>query len=126
MGNYDVITSGYVSMDHIVKIKSPSKIGFTSLVTNKTNSKIYYGGCSVNIAYALCKLGLKSMPILRVGEDYEELGFKKFLEEGNVPIEGIQKLKMKQHLLVIYYRIIIMIILQYFIQEQWMENIQRI
>ncbi|EES47743.1 PfkB family carbohydrate kinase [Clostridium botulinum] len=93
MGNYDVITSGYVSMDHIIKIKSPAEVGFTSLVTNKTNSKIYYGGCSVNIAYALCKLGLKSMPILRVGEDYEELGFKKFLEEGNVPIEGITKIK---------------------------------
>ena len=67
----DVLTSGYVSMDHIIKIATPAKVGFTSLVTNKSNSKIFYGGCSVNIAYALCRLGMKAMPVLRVGGDYE-------------------------------------------------------
>ena len=30
----DVLTSGYVSMDHIIKIATPAKVGFTSLVTN--------------------------------------------------------------------------------------------
>lgn len=63
----DVLTSGYVSMDHIIRIATPAKVGFTSLVTNKSNSKIFYGGCSVNIAYALCRLGMKAMPVLRVG-----------------------------------------------------------
>ena len=28
----DVLTSGYVSMDHIIKIDTPAKVGFTSLV----------------------------------------------------------------------------------------------
>ena len=79
----DFLTSGYVSMDHMVKIKSPARIGFTSLIANKTNMDIYYGGCSVNIAYALCRLGLSAMPILRVGDDYETNGFKAFLENGN-------------------------------------------
>lgn len=89
MNQFDVIINGYVSMDHIIKINTPAKVGFTSLVTNKTNAKIYYGGCSVNIAAALCKLGLKAMPILRVGEDYESNGFKHFLIDGNVPMDGI-------------------------------------
>lgn len=88
----DVLTSGYVSMDHIIKIATPAKVGFTSLVTNKSNSKIFYGGCSVNIAYALCRLGMKAMPVLRVGGDYESNGFKKFLEEGNVPQDGITQI----------------------------------
>ena len=48
----DVLTSGYVSMDHIIKIATPAKVGFTSLVTNKSNSKIFYGGCK----YCLCTL----------------------------------------------------------------------
>ena len=26
----DVLTSGYVSMDHIIKIDTPAKVGFTS------------------------------------------------------------------------------------------------
>lgn len=86
---YDVLTSGYVSMDHIVKIKSPAQIGFTSLIENKSNTKVYPGGCSVNIAYALCKLGLRAMPVLRVGDDYEQTGFRAFLEQGNVPTDAI-------------------------------------
>ena len=50
----DVLASGYVSMDHIIRIASPARIGFTSLVQNQSNVDINYGGCSVNIAYALC------------------------------------------------------------------------
>ena len=85
----DVLTSGYVSMDHIIKIASPAKVGFTSLVTNKSNARIFYGGCSVNISYALSKLGMVSLPVLRVGGDWEENGFRAFLEEGGVPLDGI-------------------------------------
>ncbi len=89
MKKYDLITSGYVSMDHMLKIKTPAAVGFTSLIENKTNSEIYYGGCSVNIAYALCRLGMKAMPVLRVGEDYRKIGFEAFLRDGGVPTEGI-------------------------------------
>ena len=37
---YDVLTSGYVSMDHIIKIAEPARVGFTSIVTNADNTKI--------------------------------------------------------------------------------------
>lgn len=87
--HYDVLTSGYVSLDHMLKIKSPAKIGYTSLIANQSNAKAYYGGCSVNIAYALCRLGLSAMPILRMGKDYESSGFRQFLEEGNVPTNAV-------------------------------------
>ena len=33
---YDVITSGYVSMDRIIKLKTPARVGFTSLVDRKS------------------------------------------------------------------------------------------
>lgn len=89
--HYDFLTSGYVSMDHMVKIKSPARIGFTSLIANKTNMDIYYGGCSVNIAYALCRLGLTAMPIIRVGDDYEQNGFQDFLKRGGVPTEAVTR-----------------------------------
>lgn len=85
---YDVLTSGYVSMDRIIRIATPARIGYTSLVTNADNTKIQYGGCSVNIAAALCRLGRRAMPVLRVGEDWEEIGFKHFLEEAGVPLEA--------------------------------------
>ena len=88
----DVLTSGYVSMDHIIKINTPAKVGFTSIVSNRSNTEIFYGGCSVNIAYGLSKLGVKAAPVLRVGGDYKSNGFKKFLEDGNVPLDGITEL----------------------------------
>lgn len=87
--HYDVLTSGYVSMDHIVKIKTPAVVGFTSLIKNKTNSEIYYGGCGVNIACALARLGKSAMPMIRVGEDYEKIGFKKFLEDNHIHTDAI-------------------------------------
>ena len=85
----DVLVSGYVSMDHIIRVASPVKAGFTSLVTNPSNAQIFYGGCSVNIAYGLCRLGMNALPILRVGDDFTSNGFKQFLQEGNVFLAGI-------------------------------------
>ncbi len=86
---YDAVISGYVSMDHIIKIASPAQTGHTSIVTNADNGKIYYGGCSVNIAVSLCRLNMRAMPILRVGKDYESNGFKQFLEKSRVPLDGV-------------------------------------
>lgn len=90
---YDVMTSGYVSMDRIIKIASPAKIGYTSLVTNADNTQIQYGGCGVNVAAALCKLGHVAMPVLRVGGDWERIGFKQFLEESGVPLDATSVLE---------------------------------
>ena len=84
----DVLTSGYVSMDHIVKISSPARVGFTSLISNDTCATTYFGGCHVNIAYALCRLGASAMPVLRVGRDWEQNGFRAFLEEAHVPLDA--------------------------------------
>ncbi|WP_455139081.1 carbohydrate kinase family protein [Thermophilibacter sp.] len=83
-----VLTSGYVSMDHIVKIKSPARVGHTSLIDNSTCATVFYGGCHVNIAYALCRLGVSAMPILRVGPDWETNGFRAFLEGAGVPLDA--------------------------------------
>lgn len=85
----EVLTSGYVSMDHIIKLKTPAKVGFTSIVENQSSAEIFYGGCSVNIAYELCKLGIDAMPLIRVGKDYKSTGFKSFLEEAKVPTHGV-------------------------------------
>ena len=85
----EVLTSGYVSMDPIIKLKTPAKVGFTSIVENQSSAEIFYGGCSVNIAYELCKLGIDAMPLIRVGKDYESTRFKSFLEDANVPTHGV-------------------------------------
>ncbi|MCF0230506.1 MAG: carbohydrate kinase family protein, partial [Parasporobacterium sp.] len=55
---YDVLTSGYVSMDQMVKIQTPARVGYTSIITNKTNMQINYGGCGTNIACNMSRLGM--------------------------------------------------------------------
>jgi len=90
MKKYDVLTSGYVSMDRIIKVLSPLKVGFTTLVENSDNAKIYYGGCSVNIAYELARLGLSAAPYVRVGRDYKDIGFYDFLKGGGVCMDAIE------------------------------------
>lgn len=80
-----MITSGYVSIDRIIKTKTPVRYGYTSIVENSDNSKIYYGGCPTNIAYLDAKLGLTVLPIIRLGAvDYQETGFYEYLENAGV------------------------------------------
>ncbi|MDD3338258.1 MAG: PfkB family carbohydrate kinase [Lachnospiraceae bacterium] len=90
---YDVVGSGYVSMDHMIKISSPAQVGYTSIVTNADNGEIYYGGCAVNVCAALGKLGFRAAPILRVGYDFESNGFKSFLETSNVCLDGVSRIE---------------------------------
>ena len=89
MKSIDLVASGYCSLDHIIKIKSKAKVGQTSIVTNKDNRKIYYGGCNVNVAYALAKLNKNAMPIIRVGDDYKSTEFKAYLEASGINLDGI-------------------------------------
>ncbi|MDD6347959.1 MAG: PfkB family carbohydrate kinase [Lachnospiraceae bacterium] len=93
--SYDVLINGYVSMDHILKIETPARVGFTSIIANADNIKANYGGCGPNIAVSLCKLGKNAMPIMRVGPDWESNGFKAYLEENHVPLDGTKVLEQE-------------------------------
>lgn len=88
-----VIASGYVSLDRVILIDNELKCGHTSIINNHDNSKIFYGGCPVNITYSLNKLGVDAFPLLRVGDDYESSGFKNFLEVSNISLDGINEIK---------------------------------
>lgn len=75
-------------MDHMLKIKTPARVGFTSIIENASSGQVFYGGCSVNIAYGLCQLGHLATPVLRVGPDWEDNGFRDFLVAGGVPLDA--------------------------------------
>lgn len=89
----DLIAVGYPSLDRIIKMDETPKLGRTSIIQNPDNSKIYYGGCNVNIAYLGSKLGLRTLPMMRVGVDFESSGFKKFLADTDICFEGIYKME---------------------------------
>lgn len=89
----DFIISGYNSFDHMITLKSDILVGKTSLVKNATCLKAHWGGCSVNVAVALQRLGLKAAPILRVGDDFETSGFREFLLTEGISLETISSVE---------------------------------
>jgi len=89
MKKYDVICSGYISLDQIIRIDQPTQVGKTSLVTNANHRQLYYGGCHLNVAYALSRLNKIALPILRVGDDYQTTGLKAYLEQSTIALDGL-------------------------------------
>jgi nucleoside kinase len=89
---FDLVVSGYCSMDRIIRIEQPVRTGHTSIITNPNSNTVTYGGCSVNVSVLLGMLGHQALPILRVGDDYETIGFKDFLKRHNVPRDAIKKI----------------------------------
>lgn len=90
---YDIVTSGYISMDRIIKVENSIKVGYTSIISNSNNTKVYYGGCPINISYLIAKMGLRALPIIRVGEDKDTTGFINYLEAANVNMDAIEVIK---------------------------------
>lgn len=90
MTRAQVIISGYASLDRIIDIDNPLRSGCTSLIRNEDNSTICFGGCSVNTAYGLAKLGVCATPCIRVGDDPEGLAFQEFLVSAGVSTEAVR------------------------------------
>lgn len=90
---YDVITSGYVSVDRIIRVENPLKVGYTSIISNRDNAKTYFGGCPINIAFILGKMGLNILPLVRVGEDPDSEAFIQHLKSANVALDAIKVIR---------------------------------
>lgn len=90
---YDIVTSGYISMDRIIKVERPLCPGYTSIITNLDNTRVYYGGCPINISYLLAKMGLSALPIIRVGEDRDTKEFIKYLKAAGVKLDAVDVIK---------------------------------
>ena len=89
---YNLIGSGYVSMDNLIKIGSPAEVGRTSIVSNADNRQVYFGGCAANICCLLTVLGSRALPIIRVGGDWIDTGYRDFLEGLGVPLDAVREI----------------------------------
>ncbi len=90
---YVIVTSGYISMDRIIKVESPLNPGYTSIISNSDNTRVYYGGCPINISYLMAKMGLSALPVIRVGEDRDTEGFIKYLRTAGVKLDAVDVIK---------------------------------
>lgn len=90
-----VLTTGYPSMDRIVKLDKSPRVGHTSIVLNQESNDIFYGGCALNISVILGKLNVSNAPIIRVGKDYDEIKLGEYLEKHNIDQSGIMRVDDK-------------------------------
>lgn len=86
---YQIIGSGYASIDHLIKIDRPARNGFTSLISNSDHAESHYGGCSVNICRLLSRLGAPALPVMRVGADWKSSGYQDYLLNAGVPLDAV-------------------------------------
>lgn len=93
MTEYEVVVSGYCSLDRVIKIDKDAEVNKTSLVINHDNTIPRFGGCNINVAVDLTRLGIKTLPIVRVGFDYEDSGFKAFLVKEKLDTHTITRVK---------------------------------
>lgn len=85
----DFIISGYTGANFILRVPRLPRLGMTEIVQNKDNSTLYYGGNGLNVAVYLAKLGMRAMPIIRGGFDYDRLGYPEFLRQNGVLSGGV-------------------------------------
>lgn len=93
MKSVDLVASGYLSFDRIVRIDRPAQVGQTSIVLNADSPDVHFGGCSVNVCALLGKLKQTTRPIVRVGEDAKEQGFFEYLADHHVLTDAITTIK---------------------------------
>ncbi|MEG1060860.1 MAG: PfkB family carbohydrate kinase [Oscillospiraceae bacterium] len=84
---------GYAGIDRVIEVESFEDKAKTAIVLNKNNRNVYFGGNGSNIAYCLAKLGCGAYPIMRVGEDQDELGYIEHFGNAGVLTDGITIVK---------------------------------
>ncbi len=87
----DLVAGGYSSIDRIIKIRQKAQIGHTAIVDNKESFRPHFGGCAVNVCVLLSRLGWRTLPLIRVGDDYESSGYRDHLEEAGVGTDAVTK-----------------------------------
>ena len=85
----DCLIVGYAGVDRIIKVSEMPEKGKTCKITNKDNHVVSYGGNGSNVAACMANLGCKVTPLMRVGCDWEELGYRKKLLDYGVDISAV-------------------------------------
>jgi len=89
----DCLIVGYAGVDRIIRVDRPARPGQTSIILNADNHRVTYGGNGSNVAVCMGRLGCRPTPLMRVGEDWEALGYRQMLEDSGVDLRGITVVK---------------------------------
>lgn len=86
----DVLVVGYAGVDRILRVDRPAACGQTAYVTNDDNHTVHYGGNGSNVAACLGRLGQHVVPLMRVGSDWQALGYQQMLLDYGVDLCAVE------------------------------------
>lgn len=90
---FDLLATGYPSLDHIVPISHIPAVGQTALLgTPLERATATYGGCGANVAVALQKLGYATGLAMVLGDDASGKDYSAYLEGAGIDCRNIQRL----------------------------------
>ena len=87
----DLLTTGYPSLDYIYNVSRSPQEDETAILES-FSSKGSYGGCGLNVAVALAKLGFAVGTTAVFGEDPDGLGYIDYLQSMRIQTDNIIRL----------------------------------
>jgi nucleoside kinase len=81
----DVLATGYPSLDYILPVSHSPATGETTLLDSvPDDAAATYGGCGINVAVALARLGLRAGVAVILGDDYAGSLYRSRLREQQI------------------------------------------
>ena len=81
----DVLATGYPSLDYILPVSHSPAVGETALLQAvPDDAAATYGGCGINVAVALSRLGLRAGVAVVLGDDYAGSLYRSRLREQQI------------------------------------------
>ncbi len=86
----DVLATGYPSLDYILPVSHSPGIGETALLdVLPDDAAATYGGCGINVAVALARLGLRAGVAVVLGDDYAGSLYRSRLREQQIDTSDV-------------------------------------
>jgi nucleoside kinase len=93
----DVLATGYPSLDYILPVSHSPGIGETALLDAiPDDTAATYGGCGINVAVALARLGLRAGVAVVLGDDYAGSLYRSRLREQQIDTSDLTTMPGEQ------------------------------
>lgn len=91
MKTFQLLSVGaWAPFDHLFRMSHYPEEGETvAIETNGDVNRIYFGDCSINVAYVAATLGIRTSLATIVGHDFDASGYPAHLQKAGVDLSGV-------------------------------------
>jgi|HigsolmetaAR203D_1030402.scaffolds.fasta_scaffold00788_6 sugar/nucleoside kinase (ribokinase family) len=91
MKTHQLLSVGsWAPFDHLFRMSRYPQEGETiTVMTDSGADRVYYGDCSINLAYAAARLGIRTALATIVGHDFDRSGYRDHLLRAGIDLDGL-------------------------------------